>query len=234
MKKKSSDPLSFNFDFSSLTFGPGNHDDEYTEIPRLNMEPVCFENAEAMADAIDYSKDYFCLASGSFIFGDFLEALCFKKDLQPKSLYITTLGMSEDNIDSIVNIVDYLGGQEVNLIVSHYFAGVERHKLIPYMEREFSGKPINVAVLASHCKIAVFLSDKGDCVIAGSANLSSSNNVEQFIIMHNPAIVKYCKSRLDNVMERFTVIRGMEGARMDWKVNRKNTGKLAYQAMVEG
>ena len=232
MKKRNIDnALSFNFDFSSLSFDSANPEDEREEVPRLNLEPVCFENAEDMAESIDYTKDYFCLVSGSFIFGDFLEALCFKKHLNPSCMYITTLGMSQENIDSIVNLTDYLGTRKVNLIVSHYFAGVERHKLIPYMEREFQGKPIDVAVLASHCKITVIYSDKGNAVIAGSANLSSSNNVEQFQIMHDPAIVSYCASRLDDIMKRFTVIRGMDGAKMDWKVNKKNTGKYAFQAM---
>lgn len=223
----------FSFDFSSLTFG-GQSEEEIEEIPRLNLKPVAFENAEAMADSIDWQKDYFAIVSGSFIFGDFIEALHFKKKLNSNAVWITTLGMSENNVDSIVNLTKYLYVKKVNLIVSHYFAGVERHKLIRYMEKEFSDQPIDVAVLQSHTKIAVIESDKGDAVIAGSANLSSSNNVEQFIIMHDPAIVEYCKIRLDGIMKRFTVMRGMGGAKMDWNANKQNTGKNAYEAFTEG
>lgn len=168
--------------------------------------------------------------SGSFIFGDFLELLLFVHDLQPSSVYITTLGMSENNVDSIVNMTDYLGASRVNLIVSHYFEGVERHRLIPHMEREFAGRPIDIAVLQSHCKICLIRSDKGDAAICGSANLSSSNNVEQFFILHDPATIDYLQDRLDNIMERFTVFRGLTGV-SDHR-RKRNTGRDAYLAMM--
>lgn len=104
-KKKQAE---FSFDFSALTFGRPAEDDDQEEIPKLSTEPAAFENAEAMVDEIDYKKDYFCFVPGNFIFGDFLEALVYKKRLAPSEAYITTLGMSQDNIDSIVNLVDYL------------------------------------------------------------------------------------------------------------------------------
>lgn len=225
-RKRRSD--GFSFDFSSLTFG---NTQEIEDIPKLTTEPAAFENAERMAASIDYDKDYFALVSGSFIFGDFIEALIFKKQLAPSSVYITTLGMSKDNVDSIVNLVDYLGCEKVNLLVIHYFAGTERHRTIPYMYREFAGRPIDMAVLQSHCKIALIFSDKGNILMSGSANLSSSNNVEQFIIQHDPATIAYVKSRLDNIMQRFTVYHGME--QKHEKVT-GNTGKKAFDALTGG
>ncbi len=221
----------FSFDFSALTFDRPAEDQE--EIPKLSTEPAAFENAEYMAGSIDYSKDYFAFVPGNFVFGDFLEALCYKKRLAPSEVYITTLGMSQDNIDSIVNLTDYLGCKKVNLIVSHYFAGVERNKLIPYMRQEFSGKPINVAVLQSHCKIALIFSEKGDVLISGSANLSSSNNVEQFIIMHDRTTIEYVRKRLDNIMRRFTVYSGAERKIYSAK-DMTNTGKNAFNTLIEG
>ncbi len=226
-RKRKSD--GFSFDFSSLTFG--NTAQEVEEIPKLTTEPAAFENAERMAESIDYDKDYFALVSGSFIFGDFIEALIYKHELAPSSVYITTLGMSKDNVDSIVNLVDYLGCGKVNLLVSNYFRALERHKLVPYMQREFAGKPVDVGVLASHCKIALIFSDKGNIMMSGSANLSSSNNVEQFIIQHDPATIAYVKDRLDSIMQRFTVYHGME-QRAERVTG--NTGKKAFEAMTGG
>lgn len=224
-------PGRFSFDFSALTFGQGAPEER--EIPRLSTEPVAFENAERMADRIDYGKDYFAFVSGKFIFGDFIEALCYKKRLAPSAVYLTTLGMSAENVDSIVNLVDYLGCKQVNLLVSHYFAQVEKNKLIPYMKREFTGKPVDVAVLQSHCKIALIFSEKGNVLISGSANISSSNNVEQFIIMHDEGTVRFVKERLDGIMERFTLFSGREGRTndIDWK---GSTGARAYRALMEG
>lgn len=218
----------FQFDFSALKFA---QDAEEQEIPKLRTEPAAFENAEEMADRIDIKKDYFAFVSGGFIFGDFIEALCFKKRLAPSEIYITTLGMSGDNIDSIVNLVDYLGAKKVNLIISHYFQNVERHNLIPYMEREFAGRNINVSVLQSHCKMVLIFSEQANIMISGSANLSSSNNVEQFIITHDESAIAYAKEKLDNIIDRFTVYNGIDGKK---EVKKGNTGKKCFNAMIGG
>lgn len=224
MARKQKKDDDFSFDFSSFDF-TSKTEEEAREVPRLSLEPACFENAEEMANALDYGKDYICFVSGTFIFGDFLEALVLVKELAPKQMYITTLGMGKENVDSIVNLTDYLGCEHLNLVVSHYFAGVERHDLVPYMEQEFAGKPIDVAVLKSHCKIALIRSDKGDVAITGSANLSSSTNVEQFIIAHDPTLIDFLEKRLKEIMDRFTVMHGLDGAKMDWKKYRKRTNK---------
>lgn len=230
MRKKSNGD--FKFDFSSLDFDfDFGESKEIQKIPKLNTKPVLFENALKMAHDLDWGSDYIAFVGGSFIFGDFLEALCLEKQLKPKEIYITTLGMSKNNVDSIVNLVDYLGAKKVNLIVSHYFSGVERHNIIPYMEQEFAGRPIKVGVLQAHCKIIIIRSDKGDAVICGSANLSSSNNVEQFIIMHSAEAIDFVQSKLDNIMGRFTVIDGMNAPKMDWNKNKGNTGKKAFEKL---
>lgn len=222
----------FEFDFSSLDFKKPE-DEDCREIPKLSYEPVMFDNAVKMADKITWGKDYIALTAGSFVFGDFLEALCLKKSIMPDVIYITTLGMNENNIDSLVNIVEYLGCKKINLIISHYFAGVERHNLIPYMEQEFKGKPINVAVLRSHMKTCVIKSSKGNAVLLGSANLSSSNNVECFQIIFSEDAVDFMEKRLNNIMQRFTVLKGLDGAKMNWKANHNNTGTKAFNALKE-
>ena len=208
MAKRKLNGGDFSFDFSSLDFD--DPEEQKVELRKLNVRPVDFDNAEQLADAVEYGKDYFCFVSGSFIYGDFLEALCFKKHLDPDVVYITTLGMGKQNVDSIVNLVDYLHCKKVNLIVSHYFHRVKCNDIIPYMFGEFKGKPIDVAALRSHCKISLVKSKKGDCVMHGSANLSSSSNAEQFVIQTQPELVKYVQERLDEIMERFTIFRGME------------------------
>lgn len=231
MRKKSN--KDFKFDFSSLDFdfGADTPEDEVQEIPKLNIKPVMFDNAIEASRVIEWDKDYICFLAGSFIFGDFFEALCFEKLLKPTAIYITTLGMSKNNVDSIVNMVDFLGVKQVNLVISHYFAGVERHNIIPYMEQEFKGKPIDFAVLQSHCKIALICSPQGDCLISGSANLSSSNNVEQIMITHSQSAIDFIKQKLDKVMQKFTVYKGLDGAKMDWAKNKGNTGKKAFEAL---
>lgn len=222
----------FSFDFSSLKFAGQNAEDDREEIPKLSTEPAAFGNAENMVKSMDYTKDYFCLVPGNFIFGDFIEALCYRKQLKPTVIYMTTLGMSRENVDSIVNLVDYLGCKKVNLIVSNYFNGVERHGIMPYIRQEFAGKPVDVAVLQSHCKIVLIRSNKGNVLLSGSANLSSSNNVEQFVVMHDETALNYVQKRLDTIMSKFTVFHGMENRAIPVKGN-KNTGKYAFEEMIK-
>ena len=234
-KRKKGGGLDFSFDFSALSFGApdeGEQEPEQEEIPRLNTDPVIFDNALEMVGQMDYTRDYFALVSGRFVFGDFIEALCADKNLRPSAVYITTLGMNQDNIDSLVNLVECLGCKKVNLLVSHYFAGTERHNLMPYIYKEFSGRPMDLAVLQSHCKIALILSRKGDILISGSANLSSSNNVEQFIMMHDPVTISFVKRKLDSIMERFKVYSGVSGEYTPGN-NKNNTGNRAFDALKE-
>lgn len=232
--------MDFSFDFSSLEFdfsGKKKQEEadevgEFLRSAKVNRVPVEYENALDMAKAVNMQDDYFCIVGGSFIYGDFIEALCDIHDLQPKRVNVTTLGMGEENIDSLVNIIDYLGCGEVNLIVSNYFAAVERNKLMPYMIQEAFGRPFNVAVCASHAKICTIDSEKGQLTMFGSANLSSSNNVKEFQISHDPGLFSYCNRIIDGIMDRFTVIRGLKKETI-FENNSNNTGRKMFAAVKE-
>ena len=231
----------FKIDFSSLSFDLGfgaaemesEKEREFIRAAVLNRQPVMFERAIDMARGIDITKDYFCLVSGGFIFGDLIEALCFVHELRPKAVYMTTLGMSMDNADSIVNLVDCLDCKHVNLIVSNYFTAKERHNLVPYLVQEFTGRPITVAVLASHCKICLIECEQGNIIITGSANLSSSNNVEQFDFIHDDTLFSWIKAMLDSIIADFTVIDGAAGTTI-FSNNADNTGRKAWNHVKKG
>lgn len=235
-KKKAMDFSSLDLNLDALGDWGGDEEKaekEFIRAAKLNLSPVTWDNAEAAADAVDYDKDYFALLSGRFIFGDFIEALVYKKELLPHRVYITTLGMSRENIDSIVNIVGYLGCEHLNLIVSNYFVAMERAKLVPYMISQFTGQHINVAVLASHCKICLIESDKGNLIIMGSANLSSSNNVEQIMMFHDDKLFRKIKTLLNGIMKKFCILRGYSGKTI-FENNTNNIGKKAFETVEEG
>lgn len=224
------------FDFSALdldldiSLRLGETEKEFIRAAKLSFEPVAFDNAEEMAQGIDPTKDYFAFVSGKFIFGDLIEALCYTHDLHPETVYLTTLGMGKNNVDSIVNLVDYLGVGKVNLVVSNYFVSVERRKLVPYMIEEFGGKAVDVAVLASHAKICLMDCEETKIIIAGSSNLSSSNNVEQFQFFHDDRLFCWIRERLDQIMDKFTVIRGKTSETI-FENNRENLSRHAYRIM---
>ena len=96
--------MDFSFDFSSLEFdfsGQKKQEEtdevgEFLRSAKVNRVPVEYENALDMAKAVNMQDDYFCIVGGSFIYGDFIEALCDIHDLQPKRVNVTTLGMGEE------------------------------------------------------------------------------------------------------------------------------------------
>lgn len=235
--------MGFKFNFSSLDFGNlfENADSgfsfgekEFVSRAKLNHAPVIYENALAMAKELDISKDYFAIVSGKFVYGDFLEALCDVHNLEPHMIIISTLGLGQNNVDSIVNCVDYLGCKRVGLVVSNYFYGVERHGLIPYMVQEFSGRPVSVAVCASHSKIALIDSDKGKFTMFGSANLSSSNNLEEFSIVHDLTIYNFCYKMFARVLNDFRIIDGASGkTRFEYGNCAANRGQKIYDVVRE-
>ena len=68
-------------------------------------------------------------------------------------------------------------------------------------------------------------------LFSGSANLSSSNNVEQFVLMHDKTVIDFVQERLDHIFDKFTVYSG--DGDTDWSKNRHNTGAKAWSAMKE-
>lgn len=204
---------------------------EFIRTAKLPYKPVCYKNAQDMAAGIDIREDYFCMVSGSFIFGDFLEALIDRYKIVVQSIYISTLGMSENNVDSIVNLCRFLHVKQLNLIISGYFFGVERHNLIPYMVREFKRLPINVAVVASHAKITLIDFGALRIVIHGSANLSSSRNLETFFITHDNDVYDFVRNIFDGIMERFTIIDGKEDI-TTFGNHKNNTSQKLWRQVV--
>ncbi len=223
--------MGFNFDFSSLNLSnvaldaiTDKKEREFVQNARIKHKPVMYRNALKAANQIDPNEDYFFLVSGSFVFGDFIEALCDVHKLKPKKILVSTLGMNQENVDSLVNLVDYLDVGEVQLIVSSYFYGVERRpgKLIGYMMHEFRGKPISVSICGSHTKLCLFEDSAcGNIVMAGSANLSSSSNLEQFSFSHDNEVFKFCKKMFSGIAKDFIIFDGSTGkARFEQKGQR--------------
>ena len=86
--------------------------------------------------------------------------------------------------------------------------------MIPYMEQEFKGRPINVACASIHAKIGIIESDKVTMMFHGSANLSSSDSIEQIQLLHNQAIIDFNKMVLQRIFDKWTIFRGISGEQM--------------------
>jgi len=182
------------------------HDCE--ELDELRIK---YANAEALArDIGDIPLGFraFVILDGKFIFGDFLEALIVGNDWLCEELTISTLSMSQENVDSLANLVNGNYLRQLNLIVSHYYFSTERRSLMPYIYEQLDKNDIlQLAVASVHTKIAMIRTECGKKItIHGSANLRTSSNIEQIVIEHTPGLFDFCASVHHNIIEMHKTI----------------------------
>jgi hypothetical protein len=148
------------------------------------------------------------VTAGSFEFGDFIEALLKERNAQVKHMSVSTLSMSQNNIDSFANLLHDGWVDKLDLIVSDYFYAHERKALVPYMMHELDHENrFQLAVAGSHTKIAIFETYGGKKIVMhGSANLRSSGCLEQTCIEENAELFDFYMDFHNAILEEYSVI----------------------------
>lgn len=200
------------FDFDVEIIDDDNIHDEIFAKPKI-LKPKCvkYKNAQKFAKEIDLDCMTYALVTGSFVFGDFIEALVEAKDLKCAEIWLSTLGMGQNNIDSIGNIMYDYDVEKLNLIISNYFVSKEHRDLMPYLMQELNELNVDVAIAGIHAKIALIQAGERNIVVSGSANLSSSNNVEQFMIVDDKDLYDFNKDLFVKIMENYKIWDGISG-----------------------
>ena len=172
---------------------------------------VKYSNAEKLVDDIGdmtKGKRVFAILDGKFIFGDFIEALIVKNNWLVEDLTISTLSMSQDNVDSLRNLLvgDYV--MQMNIIISHYYFANERAGLMPYLYEKLDvDNKLQVAVASVHTKIAMIRTQCGKKItIHGSANMRTSSNIEQIVIEAGDDIYDFCYGIHASIVEMHKTI----------------------------
>lgn len=168
-------------DLGLVDFLPADETEEtrYTmpKVVPMKEDFVMYDNAQKMARELrlGFGERFDAFVSGSFIFGDFIEAYLTTQHACARKMTISTLSMSQNNVDSLHTLMDKGYVEELNLIVSVYFWGNERGSLIPYIYRRLDmGDRFQLAVAEVHTKTAHFETLGGRKVVMhGSANLRS-------------------------------------------------------------
>ncbi|MBL1319577.1 MAG: hypothetical protein COA63_000760 [Methylophaga sp.] len=179
----------------------------------LSPKRVKYEYASDLAKEIGDIKDtrIFALVSGRFIAGDLIEALCVENNWSVERMTISTLSMSQDNIDSLKNLV--VGGyvEHLDIIVSDYFYSHERNKngLVQYIYEHLDrGNRFQLAVASVHTKICMIKTKCGlNIVIHGSANLRSSDNIENIIIEDCKELYNFNMEWHNSILNTYYTIR---------------------------
>jgi len=183
----------------------------YTRPVVHSMQTVCYEHAEAFARdlVIDEDTETFAFVSGNFVFGDFVEALVDLGKISVRRMSIMTLSMNDENIDSIRNIVEWWGVERLDIVLSDFWYAHERGKLVPYLfqELDVDGLELHVGFASVHCKTWCIETRGGHCLtIEGSANLRSSNNIEQVHITPDYSLYTFVVGFTEKVIEAYDVV----------------------------
>lgn len=176
---------------------------------KIIYEKLKYSNAEKLAEKIDFKSldRIFCIVNGSFIFGDFIEAFIVHNQINVQEMTISTLSYSQDNVDSLKNLInaDYI--QKLNLIVSDYFFSHEKNKLIKYTYENLDIIDFQLASAGTHCKTYQFKTEGGKhIVIHGSVNLRSSGNIEQFVIEDNEELYNFNQEYQNRILDKYKTI----------------------------
>jgi hypothetical protein len=127
---------------------------------------------------------------GDFVLCDLIPAIIDARGRCPH-LHVATLGLSSANADQIVRLIGMGKLGAASLVVSHYFAKVD--KLTTF--RDVAARLEGIATLRvtrNHCKVICLPTESGDSfVIEGSANLRSSDNIEQIVITNDPETLAF-------------------------------------------
>lgn len=176
---------------------------------------VEYEHAQDFVDDIELRDGYraFAFVSGNFVFGDVLEAMVERRKAAPRRMTIQTLSMSEENIDSLRNVMELMDGrlERLRIILSVYFWGHEHRpgQLVPYLYEalDVDGLDFDVAFASIHTKIVSVETLTGHhLVMDGSANLRSSRNIEQLRVECDDELYEYIERFADKVFAAYSVV----------------------------
>jgi hypothetical protein len=208
----------------SISVDIGGFNTRYITPPKsieIDEKYLKYRNAQKLAKDITITNNsrHFVVIDGSFIFGDFIEALMVEKNYQAKRIVISTLSMNQNNVDSLQNLL--VGGyvQQLDLIVSDFFFSHERSMLVPYIYEKLDiDDKFQFAAAGTHCKICLIETECGrKIIIHGSANLRSSSNIEQFVIEDNEILFDFNMEIQDKILHKYKTIKKSIRASKLWE-----------------
>lgn len=216
------DEVDVDFDLFDYDRTDNNTDARYLRPRPVRMPTaaVRYDNAEAMARELKITTGLRCDAfvTGSFIFGDFIEAFLRHNNCKATQMTIGTLSMSRENVDSLYLLMQKGFIDNLRLMVSDYFYGHERRDTVPYIYKKLDiDNRFQLGVARVHTKSCHFETLGGKkIVIHGSANLRSSGNVEQLTIEEDPVLFDFYEETYNLLFENFSTINHAVTSRSSW------------------
>lgn len=212
-----------------------NSDVRYMRPRPTRMPTACvrYDNAEALARELQLAEGIRidCMLSGSFIFGDFIEAFLRVNNCKAVTMTIGTLSMSRENVDSLYLLMMKGFIDNLRLMVSDYFYGHERRDIVPYIYKRLDiDNRFQMGVARVHTKSCHFETLGGKKIVMhGSANLRSSGNVEQLTIEEDPALYDFYEETYNLLFSNYSTINHAVTSRSSWQEMERRLTKASDQ-----
>lgn len=161
------------------------------------------ENARAVVVHLptDAGERTHCLLRGDFVLCDLIPAILELHGPCPH-LRVATLGLSIANADTLTRLVEDGVVGRLTLVVSYYFQQVDKTTVFRAVAAKLAtlGERQRLVITRSHAKVICLpTTDGGRYVIEGSANLRSSDNVEQMLIVNDSETHDFHASWIDEL-----------------------------------
>jgi len=161
------------------------------------------ENADAIVRLFPSTDEQLHgITPGDFVMGDLIARTVATLG-PPRSITISTLSLSVKNTEMLARLLEEFPALSVEMAVSHYFQSTngEIFAAIQSLLVERFPDRFRVGVGRSHAKIILFDFPGSDFVVETSANLRSSNNVEQFVISNDAELLKFHREWIQEMIE---------------------------------
>ena len=156
------------------------------------------ENAEELFQHLPDPGDCtHAVVRGDFVLADMIPII-LRTVTPPAEIDIATLGMSTSNAQMLADLLATGKAIRVSVLVSHYFSQVDRTGTFREV-MHILGDRIKVA--RNHAKVILIAAPPSFFVIEGSANLRSSDNIEQFAIWNDEALLNWHREWMQEVID---------------------------------
>lgn len=147
---------------------------------------------------IDDTERLHALLRGDFVLFDLIPAII--RHIGPVGhLRIATLGMSAANATGLARLLATGRVERLTLVVSHYFQQVDRTTVFAEVCAALAPHGVAPVVTRNHAKVILlpFVDRPDRLVLEGSANLRSSDNVEQLCVFNSAATHEFHAGWID-------------------------------------
>ena len=160
------------------------------------------ENAEVVLKHLPRPGEHtHCLLRGDFILGDMIPPIL--RGHHCPHLRVATLGLSPHNADSLAKLIETKNADQLTILCSHYFREVNKDAVYKEVIQRLASLA-KFVVARSHVKLILAPTEKDWWVIEGSANLRSSDNLEQMTIFNSKELHDWHAAWFDEIAARPT------------------------------